>query len=65
MEFIAVLIGFLFLADNKEFFDTVEKQRAEGYTWHYVGETPLDPNAKSIPLQVEGEDPYILWKLKK
>ena len=63
--FIIVLIGTLFYADNQDFFETVKKEKAEGSEWHYVGPTDLDPNAKSIPLQAEGQDPYILWKLKK
>tara|TARA_Y100000310_G_scaffold303520_1_gene341911 strand:- start:46 stop:255 length:210 start_codon:yes stop_codon:yes gene_type:complete len=63
--FVIALFGALFCADNKEFLDTVKKEKAEGYEWHYVGQTDLDPKAKSVPLQVEGNDPYILWKLKK
>ena len=31
-----VLVGGLFIADNSEFFQTVEKQRAEGYTWQKI-----------------------------
>ena len=53
------------LADNKEFLDQVEKQVNEGYEWNYVGKQSLDPSAKSISAQVEGEEPYIFWKLKK
>jgi len=60
-----VLLPFLFLAGNEEFFTTVEKERNEGAKWHYVGKQPLDPKAKALPLQVDGEEPYILWKLKK
>ena len=69
----ALLIGNLFVADNKEFFDTVDRQKKEGYTWHYTGVKPLDkPLVPSLPLQaidaVTGEatgEPYVLWKLKK
>ena len=59
------LFGALFVSDNHEFFDQAAKDMDAGNTWHYVGKQPLDPSAKSLPLKVEGEDPYILWKLKK
>ena len=63
---VLVLFSTLFVVDNKEFFDTVDRQKKEGYTWHYVGAKPLDePPVPSLPLQVEGEEPFVLWKLKK
>ena len=62
---VIALFSGLLVADNKEFLDQVEKQVNEGYEWNYVGKQSLDPSAKSIPLQVEGEEPYIIWKLKK
>tara|TARA_B100000029_G_C16925114_1_gene722838 strand:- start:60 stop:269 length:210 start_codon:yes stop_codon:yes gene_type:complete len=63
---VLVLFGTLFVADNKEFLDTVNKQTEEGYSWHYTGEQPLsEPPVPSLPLQVEGSEPYVLWKLKK
>jgi len=62
---VLAMIGGLFVADNQEFLKTVEKEVNEGATWHYVGPTPIDIKAKQIPLQVEKNDPYILWKLKK
>ena len=62
---VIALFSGLFVADNKEFFDQVEKEVNEGYEWHYVGKQSLDPSAKSISAQVEGEEPYIFWKLKK
>ena len=62
----ALLMGHEFAVDNKEFFDTVDRQKKEGYTWHYVGKKPLDePPVPSLPLQTEGEEPFVLWKLKK
>jgi len=70
MELFTALVmsfGGLFIADNKEFFDTAEEQINQGAEWHYVGKSPLDPNSKSIPAQMctDGCDkPYILWKLK-
>ena len=62
---VIALFSGLFVADNKEFLDQVEKQVNEGYEWNYVGKQSLDPSAKSISAQVEGEEPYIIWKLKK
>jgi|TARA_R110000796_G_scaffold41094_3_gene101440 hypothetical protein len=62
-----VSVGSLFGVDNQEFFETVEEQVAQGAKWHYVGKSPLDPNAKSIPAQTCDDvcdEPYILWKLK-
>ena len=63
----ALFMGHEFVVDNKEFFDTVDRQKKEGYTWHYTGVTPLDePPVPSLPLKVEGEEePFVLWKLKK
>lgn len=62
---ILLVMSTLFVVDNKEFFDQAVKEMKEGAKWHYVGKQPLDPTAKSIPGQVEGEEPYIIWKLKK
>ena len=62
---VIALFSGLFVADNKEFFDQVEKEVNEGYEWNYVGKQSLDPSAKSISAQVEGEEPHIFWKLKK
>ena len=63
---VLVLFSTLFVVDNKEFFDTVDRQKKEGYEWHYTGAKPLSvPPVPSLPLQVEGGEPYTLWKLKK
>tara|TARA_R110002096_G_scaffold122129_2_gene264392 strand:+ start:1348 stop:1563 length:216 start_codon:yes stop_codon:yes gene_type:complete len=71
MEIFTVIVmsfGSLFVADNKGFLDTAQEQINQGAEWHYVGKSPLDPNAQSIPLQICNDDgcdePYILWKLK-
>tara|TARA_R110000765_G_scaffold176085_1_gene281067 strand:+ start:96 stop:311 length:216 start_codon:yes stop_codon:yes gene_type:complete len=64
---IVMSFGSLFIADNQEFLDTAQEQISQGATWHYVGKSPLDPDALSIPLQIcdDGcDDPYILWRLK-
>ena len=62
---VIALFSGLFAVDNQEFFDQVEKEVNEGYEWNYVGKQSLDPSSKSISAQVEGEEPYIFWKLKK
>ena len=62
---VIALFSGLFAVDNQEFFDQAEKEINDGYEWHYVGKQSLAPSAKSIPLQVEGEEPFIIWKLKK
>ena len=62
---VIALFSGLFAVDNQEFFDQVEKEVNEGYEWNYVGKQSLDPSAKSISAQVEGDEPYIIWKLKK
>jgi hypothetical protein len=50
-----------------KFFDKVEKDRAAGAKWHYVGPSPLDPTSESLPLTYDGpsyREPIILFKLK-
>ena len=60
-----VIISALFVTDNKEFFDKVEKDIEAGYTWHLVGPRDADPNSLSISMKSEGYKPQIIWKLKK
>mgnify|MGYP006223789727 FL=1 len=60
-----VIISALFVTDNKEFFDKVEKDIEAGYTWHLVGPRDADPNSLSISMESEGYNPQIIWKLKK
>ena len=60
-----IILSTLFMVDNKEFIDQAIKEMKDGAEWHYVGPQSLDPTTKSIPAQVEGEEPYIIWKLKK
>ncbi len=57
--------------EQQEFIAAVNKDRAAGATWHYVGPTDTDPTAKALPIQcVDAEtgvvcgEPFILWKLK-
>ena len=57
--------------EQQEFITTVNKDRAAGAKWHYVGPSDLDPTAKALPAQcVDPEtgvvcgEPFILWKLR-
>ena len=59
------LLGALFVTDNQEFFNKVEKDIEAGNTWHLVGPRDADPNVISLPIKVEGHNPQIIWKLKK
>ena len=59
------LLGALFVSDNQEFFDKVEKDIEAGNTWYLVGPRDADPNVISLPIKVEGHNPQIIWKLKK
>jgi len=64
---IMVAVGGLFVSSNQEFLKTAEEQVEQGATWHYVGKTPLDLKAQSIPARIcdtKCGEPYILWKLK-
>ena len=62
---VIALFSGLFVADNKEFFDKVEKDIEAGYTWQRVGPVDADPNSLSISMKSEGYKPQIIWKLKK
>jgi hypothetical protein len=62
---IIALFGALFVADNQEFLDKVEKDIDAGNTWHLVGPRDANPNVISLPITVEGHKPQIIWKLKK
>ena len=59
------LLGALFVSDNQQFFDKVEKDIEAGNTWQLVGPRDADPNVISLPIKVEGHKPQIIWKLKK
>ena len=62
-----IVLGFLalFYVDNQEFMDTAREQMKQGYEWNYVGPQELDSTAKSIPLQVGEDHPFVIFKLKK
>jgi hypothetical protein len=65
-----IILPIAFGVLHHEFFYTVGKELDQGAKWHYVGRQPVDPNAKSLPMQwtVNGNnigEPFIAWKLKK
>tara|TARA_R110000803_G_scaffold162681_6_gene226357 strand:- start:101 stop:304 length:204 start_codon:yes stop_codon:yes gene_type:complete len=62
---VVIVFSTLFITDNQEFLNKAEQDIKDGYTWHYVGPQPIDPKALSIPLETEGYQPHILFKLKK
>ena len=55
----------VFYFNNEEFFDTASEQLEDGYTWHYVGPTKAGLERPSLPLQVEEDHPFVIFKLKK
>jgi len=62
---IPLVFGGAFYAGNKDFFDTASRQVNDGYSWHYIGDKRADMKVPSLPLQVDGFEPYVIWKLKK
>ena len=62
-----IVVGFLtlFNGNNQEYMDTAKEQMKQGYEWEYVGPQELDSRAKSIPLQVGKDNPFVIFKLKK
>ena len=59
------LLGKLVFSINQEPFDNISLEKMVDATWHYVGKQLIDLNAKSLPLQLDGEAPLILFKPKK
>jgi hypothetical protein len=62
---IPLVFGGAFYAGNEDFFDTASRQVNDGYDWHYIGYKRADMKVPSLPLQVDGYEPYVIWKLKK
>ena len=65
LAFLPMVFGII----NQDFFDQVGKEIKQGARWHHVGPQPVNPKAKSIPIQatVNGNpvgEPFIVWKLK-
>lgn len=63
---IAVAFLMLFFTDNADFFEMVDEQTKQGYTWHYVGKTEVTPELTALPIIDEhtGKE-YYYYKLKK
>jgi|TARA_R110000824_G_scaffold88168_1_gene216807 hypothetical protein len=64
MSILLLIIPF-FMSENSEFINTMNKEMKDGYTWNYVGPTPLSKGSKSISIIPKVGDPYIIYKLKK
>ena len=62
-----ILVAFLmlFTIDNKEFFDTVEKQRADGYKWQSIECREADKKLPSITIKTHTGKEIICNKLVK
>lgn len=61
---IAILFAVLFAVDNKEFFDTVAEQKAQGYKWVEVGKT-VPSGTPAITIKPENGNEYIVYRLEK
>ena len=62
---VLMVMGTLFGVSNQDFFDLVEKQKAQGYEWEYVGYKEKSPGTKALSLQMPGGPEYVYWQLKK
>jgi len=59
------LIGGLFVNDNAEFFNDVERNKKEGKTWEYVGPHSPNDEESSIPvIDSEGKE-TVYFKMTK
>ncbi len=66
---ILLIFPILFGAVNHEALTLMQEEMDAGAVWHKIDPKPLDPNSKSIPLQMcdgDGvcEEPYVIYKLK-
>ena len=67
--FLLLIFPIIFGAVNHEALTKFHEDMDAGATWHKIEAKSLDPNAKSIPMQVcddNGvcEEPYVVYKLK-
>lgn len=60
-----VLVLALFVADNKEFFDTVDAQRAEGYRWVDIDCRPVNRGLPAITIDTHTGKKLVCYKLAK
>ena len=64
MTLFAIIFTSLFAIDNKEFFDTVEQNKKDGYTWQYVGKQTPDGNPAITALDAQDNE-VIYYKMTK
>ena len=62
---VLLLIAGLFIADNSEFFRTVEQQRAEGYTWSQIECRQVNPELPAITMDTPIGNKLVCNKLTK
>ena len=57
-----LLIGGLFMADHKEFFDAAAADKAAGMKWKYVGAQPAPEGKINLPIaDLTTGEPTILF----
>jgi len=60
-----VLVLALFVADNKEFLDTVDEQRAKGYSWHEIDCRPVNSELPALTIDTHTGKSLVCYKLQK
>jgi hypothetical protein len=65
MVFVLAFATALFAYDNKEFFDTVEVQRAEGFTWQQIECREVNPELPAITINTPTGKKLVCNKLEK
>jgi hypothetical protein len=64
MTFFAFMVTSLFAIDNKVFFDTVEQNKKDGFTWEYVGKQTPDGSPAITTLDAQNNE-VIYFKMTK
>jgi hypothetical protein len=59
----AILFLMLFFAGNAEFFEMVDTQTKQGYTWEYVGETEVTNEVALPAVDERTGKKYYYWYL--
>lgn len=59
MTLALMLIGSLFVADNQEFFATVEENIQDGFNWEYVGKQ--DPAGQPAITVLDGQGNEVIY----
>jgi len=60
-----LIIGGLFIGENKEFFEVSSAQRAEGYTWQKTDCRPVNPQLPALTMDTALGKNRICYKLEK